>query len=84
MFMDVEAYYVYSPLYNAWDTDANGDGIPDSNSYYKPFNNGRPTVHNNGANITCLDGHVERQAFRDLWAADGSGKPQSRYWVMQE
>ncbi len=84
MFMDVEAYYVYSPLYNAWDTDANGDGTPDSNSYYKPFNNGRPTVHNNGANITCLDGHVERQAFRDLWAADASGNPKSQYWVMQE
>ena len=84
MFMDVESYYVYSPLYNVWNSDANSDGVPDSNASYTPFNNGRPTVHNNGANVTCLDGHVERMAFKTLWAADSSGNPQCNYWVMQQ
>jgi prepilin-type N-terminal cleavage/methylation domain-containing protein len=83
MFMDVELYYVYSPYYNAWNTDANHDGVPDSNASYSPFNNGRPTVHNNGANLGCLDGHVERLPFNVLWAADSSGNPQCPYWVMQ-
>jgi prepilin-type N-terminal cleavage/methylation domain-containing protein/prepilin-type processing-associated H-X9-DG protein len=84
MFTDVETYYVYSPLYNPWNSDVNSDGIPDSNSNYSPFNNGRPTVHNNGANVSCLDGHVERMSFKTLWAADNSGNPLCNYWVMQQ
>ena len=84
MFTDVETFYVYSPLYNAWNADANGDGTFDSNSSYSPFNNGRPTVHNNGANVICLDGHVERMSFKTLWAADSSGNPLCNYWTMQE
>ncbi len=83
MFMDVVFEYVYSPLYDAWNVDANGDGIPDSNANYLPFNNGRPTVHNNGANLACLDGHVERQKFQALWGADGIGNPTSSFWTMQ-
>ena len=83
-YMDVEDFYVYSPLYRAWDTDATGDGMKDSNSSYTPFNNGRPTVHNNGANVGCLDGHSERMAFKTLWAADGTGAPLCNYWVMQQ
>ncbi len=84
MFMDVDQYYVYSPLYNPWNTDATGDGMLDSNANYAPFNNGRPTVHNNGCNISCLDGHVQRMPFRTLWAADGTGKPLCNYWTMQD
>ncbi len=84
MFMDVEMFYVYSPLYNHWDSDANHDGFNDSNSSYTPFNNGRPTVHNNGCDVGCLDGHVERMAFKTLWAADGAGNPLCNYWTMQE
>ena len=84
MFMDVETFYTYSPLYDPWNSDVNGDGIPDSNASYTPFNNARPTCHNNAANVGCLDGHVERMAFKTLWAADASGNPLSSYWVMQE
>ncbi len=84
MFMDVEMYYVYSPLYNPWNSDANHDGVNDSNSNYSPFNNGRPTVHANGANVGTLDGHVERMKYETLWAADGSGNPQCDYWTMQQ
>ncbi len=83
-YMDVEDFYVYSPLYRVWDTDANGDGMKDSNSAYTPFNNGRPTVHNNGANIGCLDGHAERITFKTLWSADGTGAPLSEHWIMQQ
>ena len=28
------------------------------------FNNGRPPVHNYGANVALLDGHVERVPFK--------------------
>jgi prepilin-type processing-associated H-X9-DG protein len=31
------------------------------------FNNARPTAHNLGANVTLLDGHAERVAFKKLW-----------------
>ncbi len=83
-YMDVEDFYVYSPLYRAWDSDANGDGVNDSNAAYKPFNNGRPTVHNNGSNVGCMDGHAERMSFKTLWAVDSTGKSACNYWVMQE
>jgi prepilin-type processing-associated H-X9-DG protein len=71
IYMDTVTHYVYSPLIWAFDKDVNGDRIMDSMdavaSTEFPFNNGRPTVHNNGANVTLLDGHVERVPFRRLW-----------------
>src|SRR6266567_2196378 len=71
MYMDTVTHYVYSPLVWAFDRDANRDGMPDSmDAVYTtefPFNNGRPTVHDNGANVTLLDGHAERVPFKKLW-----------------
>jgi len=83
-FTDVERFYVYSPLYHPWDTDVNGDGMKDSYSGYLPFSNGRPTVHNNGANVGCLDGHTERLAFKVLYGADSAGIQTCQYWTMQQ
>ena len=47
------------------------------------FNNGRPTVHNNGANVTLLDGHVERVPFKKLWEWRG-GKIVHSFWYMED
>lgn len=71
MYMDTVTHYVYSPLGWAFDKDVNRDGMMDtSDGVYAgefSFNNGRPTVHNNSANVTLLDGHAERVPFKKLW-----------------
>jgi len=83
MFMDTQWAWVYSPLYHPWDSDTDGDGKVDSTSSYKPFSNARPTVHSQGANVTLLDGHVERVGYKSLWALDSNGKAGHPYWVME-
>jgi prepilin-type N-terminal cleavage/methylation domain-containing protein/prepilin-type processing-associated H-X9-DG protein len=71
MYMDTVTHYVYSPLVWHFDRDLTRDGMMDSmDPIYSTefsFNNGRPTVHNNGANVTLLDGHAERAPFKKLW-----------------
>ena len=48
------------------------------------FNFGRPTVHNNGANVTLLDGHVERVGFTKLWEVDAAKKVVHSFWYMED
>ncbi len=71
MYLDSVTHYVYSPLVWAFDKDVNRDGMMDSmDAVYTTefsFNNARPTVHNSGANVALLDGHVERVPFKKLW-----------------
>jgi len=71
MYLDTVTHYVYSPLVWSFDRDVNRDGMVDtSGAVYAgefPFNDARPTVHNNGANVTLLDGHAERVPFKKLW-----------------
>ncbi len=71
MYLDTVTHYVYSPLVWAFDKDADGDGMMDSSGGVYAgeftFNNGRPTVHSGGANVTLLDGHAERVSFKKLW-----------------
>ena len=50
--------------------------------YGVSFNWARPTVHNGGANLTMLDGHVERVAFKKFWALDASGNMAHPYWYI--
>ena len=85
LFMDCAEHYVYSPVEPAWKftLDLNGDGYPDSRSDVGvAFNWGRPTVHSGGANVTLLDGHVERVAFRKLWEVNASGNVVHPFWYM--
>ena len=66
--------------------DLDGDGRVDTMPQYPntAFNNARPTVHNNGANVILLDGHVERIAFKKLWLpVDRAGKMHS-FWYMED
>src|SRR6185503_3231722 len=83
VFMDTTGFYVYSPLRVAFTADSDGDGVGDSGGSYKPYSRGRPSVHSKGANVTLLDGHVERVTFKKLWAIKSTaGDPVHSYWYM--
>ncbi len=85
-FMDTLWYYVYSPAESnmKFDADSDGDGINDSMAQYKPFSHGRPTVHNNGANVGLLDGHIERVPYKKLWRIDASGNAIHSFWWLED
>jgi len=76
MLMDTSSYYVYSPADPAYKFNGHSDddGIADTLANYAPYSRSRPTVHNNGANLTMLDGRVERVPFKRLWKIDAQGK----------
>ncbi len=88
LFMDTVTHYVYSPVdpNYRFTLDLNKDGQVDTMSQYPDvaFNFGRPTVHNNGANVTLLDGHVERVAFKKLWEVDAGKKVVHSFWHIED
>lgn len=88
LFIDTVTHYVYSPADPVYRfaLDMNRDGKADTMSNYPDtaFNFARPTVHNNGANVTLLDGHVERVPFARLWAIDTSKKVVHSFWYMED
>jgi prepilin-type N-terminal cleavage/methylation domain-containing protein/prepilin-type processing-associated H-X9-DG protein len=88
MFMDTVTHYVYSPVDQNYrfTLDMNKDGKVDTMPQYPdtPFNYGRPTVHNNGCNVTLLDGHVERVSFRNLWEIDSKKLVVHSFWSMED
>jgi len=88
MFMDTLTHYVYSPVDPAYrfTLDLNRDGVADTMPQYPDtaFNFGRPTVHNNGANVTLLDGHVERVGFKKLWEVDAARKVVHSFWYLED
>ena len=85
-FMDTLTHYVYSPVVPAYNfkLDLDGDGLPDTMSQYPdtPFNSACPLVHSGGANLTMLDGHVERVPFKKLWALDANQHVTHPYWYI--
>ncbi len=84
MFMDTEGYYVYSPLLRPFTGHSDDDGVPDTDPAYAPYNHGRPTVHSRGANVTLLDGHVERVAFKKLWGVNRNGTMIHSFWYLED
>jgi prepilin-type N-terminal cleavage/methylation domain-containing protein/prepilin-type processing-associated H-X9-DG protein len=82
-FTDTATWYLYSPVYRPFTLDLDRDRVLDScdGDTGFPYNTGRPTVHNNGANVTLLDGHVEWLAFKKLWRCDTAGNPLHVYWT---
>jgi len=87
-FMDTITHYVYSPADPSYGfaLDLNGDGAKDTMPQYPewPFNYGRPTVHNNGCNVTLLDGHVEWVAFKKLWQVGPGNRVVHSFWYMKD
>jgi type II secretory pathway pseudopilin PulG len=77
IYMDTATFYLYSPLYQPFTQDLDHDGVRDSSGQDPGFayNDGRPTAHSNGDNVTLLDGHVEWVAFKKLWQSDAAGNP---------
>lgn len=88
MYMDTVTHYIYSPLVWTFDQDLNGDRMLDSHSGVYAgefsFNNGRPTVHNKGANVALLDGHAERVPFKLLWNVDRGAKVTHSFWYLED
>ena len=88
LFMDTITHYVYSPAdaYYYFTLDLDGDGVKDSMPQYPyvAYNNARPTVHSGGANVTLLDGHVERVSFKKLWQINAAGKVVHSFWYMED
>ena len=85
-FMDTHSFWVYSPVEPsyAFTTDFDGDGQLDSGIF--KYNYAQPKVHENGANVTLLDGHVERVAFKDLWKLKSpvSGVVAHSFWYLED
>ncbi len=88
LYMDTLTHYVYSPVDQGYrfSLDLNGDGASDTMPQYPgtPFNSARPTVHNNGANVALLDGHVERVAFKKLWQIDSKKLVTHSFWYLED
>jgi prepilin-type N-terminal cleavage/methylation domain-containing protein/prepilin-type processing-associated H-X9-DG protein len=88
MFMDTITHYVYSPVEPAYKfmQDRDGDGAVDSMPQYPnvAYNDGRPTAHNKGSNLTLLDGHVERVSFKKLWQVDSANRVVHSFWYMED
>ena len=88
LFMDTLTHYVYSPVDPSYrfTLDLDQDGVVDTMPQYPktPYNYGRPRVHNSGANLTLLDGHVERVAFKKLWQVDSANKVVHSFWYLDD
>jgi prepilin-type processing-associated H-X9-DG protein len=88
MFMDTITHYVYSPVDSSYKftLDLDRDGSPDTMPQYPdvPYNNACPRVHASGANVTLLDGHVERVGFKKLWNVDNTGKVTHSFWYLED
>jgi prepilin-type processing-associated H-X9-DG protein len=88
VYMDTATDSVLSPLVWPFDLGAGNFGQVDSNTkvYAQtfPFNDARPMVHSFGANVTLLDGHVERVPFKVLWAVDKNNNVTCPYWYLKQ
>ena len=87
-YLDCVAFYVYSPgdpVYR-FTRDSDGDGVVDAcgNQPEYAYSYARPTVHNNGANVTLMDGHVERVPFKKLWRVDGQQNVVHSFWYIAD
>jgi len=87
-FMDTITHYVYSPVEPNYrfTLDLDADGAKDTMPQYPdvPYNHACPRVHNNGANVTLLDGHVERVPFKRLWELNRAGNVVHSFWYMED
>lgn len=87
-YIDTVSHYVYSPVEDRYrfNLDMDNDGVLDSTSVHAnaPYNEARPRVHNDGANVTLLDGHVERVPFKSLWKLNSAGRVVHSFWYLED
>ncbi|MCC6823620.1 MAG: prepilin-type N-terminal cleavage/methylation domain-containing protein [Verrucomicrobia subdivision 3 bacterium] len=84
LYMDVMQHFVYTPRQAAFVKDVDSDGMLDSSGATPfPFNEGRPNIHNGGANVTLMDGHSERVPMKRLWEWR-DGKIVHSYWYLDD
>jgi len=88
LFMDCVAFYLYSPGDPAYrfTRDSDGDGVFDAcgNQPEYAYSYARPTVHDRGADVTLLDGHVEWVSFKKLWAVNRANNVLHSFWYLQD
>lgn len=85
-FMDVHSYWVYNPLSPAykWTTQTDAES-PWNDTFIWRWNYGNPKVHQGGANVTLVDGHVERVRYLDLYASRGlASTPSHSFWYPED
>lgn len=80
-FMDVHSLWVYNPADPNYQFTQKTDGEYGASPFNDTFpsgykwNYGHPRVHSNGANVTLLDGHVERVRYQDLYRSVSPTSP---------
>jgi len=88
LFMDCVAFYVYSPGDAAYrfTRDSDGDRVLDAcaNQPEYAYSYARPTIHDNGADVALLDGHVERVPFKKLWQIDRAQNVVHSFWYLND
>jgi prepilin-type N-terminal cleavage/methylation domain-containing protein/prepilin-type processing-associated H-X9-DG protein len=83
-FMDVHSHWVYNPVGHPWVSKTDSESIG-NDTYIFTWSYGAPKVHDKGANVTLLDGHVERVRYVDLYASRGlSGTPSHSFWYSDD
>jgi len=89
-FMDVHSLWVYNPVEPTWNFSSKtvseyGDP-PFNDTFVFKWNYGHPRVHNNGCNVTLVDGHVERVRYVDLYQskASAASPPAHSYWYPED
>ncbi len=87
-YMDTLTHYVYNPTDNNYlfTIDYDRDGKLDTMAQYPsvPYNFASPRVHSDGANVTLMDGHVERVPFKVLWRASATGRALNSFWLWDD
>jgi prepilin-type N-terminal cleavage/methylation domain-containing protein/prepilin-type processing-associated H-X9-DG protein len=83
-FMDVHSYWVYNPTAPAQRFTTMAPGSTWKDSYVWDYSYGTPLIHDKGANVALLDGHVERVPYVKLYAATAVGTPLHSFWFPED
>jgi prepilin-type N-terminal cleavage/methylation domain-containing protein len=88
LYMDCVAFYLYSPADPSYrfTRDSDGDGVLDAcgNQPEYAYSYARPTVHDRGADVTLMDGHVQWVPFKKLWAVDRANNVTHSFWYLND
>jgi len=84
LFLDTVNNIVYSPHQATFTLDTDNDGMPDSAAGFSfAFNEARPKLHSNGANVALMDGHTEHVSYKKFWEWRNNKMAHS-YWYYDD